>query len=75
MGSDESGDVIVEHFDAQDDRLAIGFYADTGVGPAVVFDGGGFTDHRALTAFANDLLKAARSLYLVQKEALDANAE
>lgn len=47
------------HHDAQDDEATISLYADVGIGPAVVFDGGGFTDHVALRAFAFDLLTAA----------------
>ena len=34
------------HHDAQD--IVIGCYSDIGVGPAVVFDGGAFTDVAAL---------------------------
>lgn len=47
------------HYDAQDDRMVISTVKDIGVGPAVVFDAGAFTDAEALRAYAHDLLKAA----------------
>lgn len=48
-----------EHEDAQNDLLVIATYADIGIGPAVVFDGGGFMDAEKLRAFAASLNKAA----------------
>ena len=43
------------HYDCRDDERVIAAYADIGVGPAVVFDGGGFTDPARLRAFVADL--------------------
>jgi len=43
------------HYDCQDDEKVIAAYSDIGVGPAVVFDGGGFTDAARLRAFVTDL--------------------
>lgn len=51
----------VEHADAQDDVVVIGCY-DVGIGPAVVFGGGGFSDSATLRAFAADLLRGAEWL-------------
>lgn len=45
------------HFDAQDEQVAVGCYH-IGIGPAVVFDGGGFTDPVKLRAFIADLASA-----------------
>jgi len=53
---------IREHFDAQDNRVAIAYMPDCGVGNAVCFDGGGFTNAQALRAFAGDLIDLARRL-------------
>jgi hypothetical protein len=47
-----------EHEAANGDRVLIAAYADIGVGPAVVFEGGAFTEPVALRAFARDLLNA-----------------
>lgn len=46
------------HFDVQDNQVAIGCY-EIGVGPAVVFDGGAFTDPDVLRAVAAELLRGA----------------
>jgi hypothetical protein len=48
-----------EHADARDDVVIIAAYDDLGIGPAVLFDGGGFMDPGRLRAYASDLLKAA----------------
>ena len=47
------------HYDCQDDQKIIAAYDDIGIGPAVVFDGAGFTDPDKLEAFAQDLSKFA----------------
>lgn len=50
------------HYDCQDDQKIIAVYADIGIGPAVVFDGGGFMDPEHVRAFARDLAAAADQL-------------
>lgn len=48
-----------QHADMQDNLMIIGTYADIGLGPAVVFDGGGFLDATRLRAYIADLTAAA----------------
>jgi hypothetical protein len=48
-----------QHADCRDDRMIIATYADIGLGPAVLFDGGGFLDVARLRAFIADLTTAA----------------
>jgi hypothetical protein len=48
-----------QHADCQDDRMIIATYAEIGLGPAVLFDGGGFLDIARLRAFIADLTTAA----------------
>lgn len=50
------------HEDVQNNLLVIAAYADIGIGPAIVFDGGGFTDAECLRSFARDLREAAEWL-------------
>lgn len=47
------------HHDMQDDQKLIACYEDIGIGPAVVFDGGGFNDPQQLRRFATELQVAA----------------
>lgn len=46
------------HEDAQGNALAMGVY-DIGIGKAVVFDGGGFTEPQDVRDFARDLVALA----------------
>jgi hypothetical protein len=50
------------HHDAQDNQTMIACYRDIGVGPAVVFDGGAFTNAVSLRAFVRDLEAACEWL-------------
>lgn len=50
------------HYDCQDNEKLIAAYDDIGVGPAVIFDGAGFTDAAKLRAFIADLTRAAEHL-------------
>lgn len=47
------------HYDCQDDQKIIAGYRNIGIGPAVVFDGAGFTDPDKLEQFAQDLSRFA----------------
>jgi hypothetical protein len=48
-----------EHTAANGDRVLIAAYANIGIGPAIVFEGGAFMNSFALRAFARDLLAGA----------------
>jgi hypothetical protein len=48
-----------EFYDCQDELRLIASYADIGVGPAVIFDGAGFTSAKQLRAFIDDLTEQA----------------
>lgn len=50
------------HHDAQDDEIIVACYDNIGVGPAVVFNGGGFTDPETLWALVASLAAAAEWL-------------
>lgn len=69
----EQVDRLVHH-DCQDDEKLIVAYRDIGVGPAVVFDGGAFTDPVKLRAFAKDLIGMAVWL-AVESEGAGASGE
>lgn len=43
------------HYDAQDNEINAATYRDIGVGPAVVFDGGAFTDPTKLRDYILEL--------------------
>lgn len=55
-------DDIREHYDAQDNYVPIAYLPETGLGPAVVFDGGGFRVPRDIRNFARDLTELADRL-------------
>lgn len=53
-----------EFYDCKDDLKVMAAYEDIGVGPAVVFDGAGFTSALQLNAFIDDLTEMAGWLEL-----------
>jgi hypothetical protein len=42
-------------YDAQDNEIRAAVYEDIGAGPAVIFDGGGFTDPKQLRAYLAEI--------------------
>lgn len=52
-----------EHEDAQNDRKVIAVYDDLGLGPMVVFDGGGYLSADALDSFIDSLKEASVQLH------------
>lgn len=60
--------------DCQDDEKVIAAYADIGAGPALVFDGGGFTDPASLRGYITDLTTGCEWLEETLRHGADGTA-